>query len=119
MDDQPLRILIVEDNPDDHRVYQRYLRADPVHAYAVTAAESGAEGLAEFAANPLDCILLDFNLPDLDGLEFLADLAPEGQGLPVAVVMLTGQGGERVAVEAMKRGVHDYLIKSEIDAKSM
>ena len=117
MSSQPLRILIVEDNPDDHRVYRRFLQADPVHEYAVTTAESGAEGLAAFESDAPDCILLDFNLPDMDGLEFLIDLASDGEGLPVAVVMLTGQGSERIAVQAMKRGIHDYLIKSDITAE--
>ena len=116
---QPLRVLIVEDNPDDRCAYQRYLQADPGREYAVTAAECGADGLAEFAATRPDCILLDFNLPDMDGLEFLAELFPEGEDPPVAVAMLTGQGSERVAVEAMKRGVHDYLVKSDIDAEGM
>ena len=119
MSAQRLRILIVEDNPDDRRAYERFLLADPMRAYAVSAAESGAEGLTEFAANPPDCILLDFNLPDMDGLEFLAEFVAEGEDPPVAVVMLTGQGSERVAVEAMKRGVHDYLIKSDIVAEGM
>ena len=119
MSGRPLRILIVEDNPDDHRAYRRFLQADPVHEYAVTAVESGDEGLAEVAANPPDSILRDFNLPDMDGLEFLSGLSPEREDLPVAVVMLTGQGSERVAVDAMKRGVHDYLIKSDIDAEGM
>ncbi len=118
-DKHPLRVLIVEDNPDDHHVYQRYLQADPACEYAVVTAECGADGLAEFAANPPDCILLDFNLPDMDGLEFLAALFPEGEDPPVAIAMLTGQGNERVAVEAMKRGVHDYLVKSDLDAEGM
>ncbi len=117
MERAALRILIVEDNPDDHLVYRRYLDSDPAREYAVATAESGAAGLAEFAANPPDCILLDFNLPDREGLEFLAHLFSAGEDPPVAVVMLTGQGSERVAVAAMKRGVHDYLIKSDIDAQ--
>ena len=116
---ESLRVLIVEDNPEDRRVYERFLRADPVRDYSVAAADSGAEGLIEFAATSPDCILLDFNLPDMDGLEFLEELVFEGEDPPAAVVMLTGQGSERVAVEAMKRGVHDYLIKSDVDAEGM
>ena len=63
---ESLRVLIVEDNPEDRRVYERFLRADPVRDYSVAAADSGAEGLIEFAATSPDCILLDFNLPDME-----------------------------------------------------
>ncbi len=59
-----------------------------------------------------DCILLDYQLPDLDGLEFLDRFRAEFAGDDVAIIMLTGHGNETVAVQAMKKGVQDYLIKS-------
>jgi signal transduction histidine kinase len=63
-------------------------------------------------------VLLDFRLPDMTGLQFLADAAVDGE-LPCGVVLVTGQGSETIAVEAMKRGVQDYLVKNEVDGERM
>ena len=60
--------------------------------------------------HPYDIILLDYRLPDGTGLELLDQLAHRGQQIPV--VMVTGQGNERVAVQAIQHGAADYLLKS-------
>ena len=105
---QPLCILIVDDSPEDREHYRRMLSQDPEHQYQFLEAETGEEGLeAALAGNP-DCLLLDYRLPDVDGLEFLTRLR-ERQRVPV--IVLTGQGNESVAVEAMKGGAQDYLLK--------
>lgn len=100
-------ILIVEDNEDDQHLYRRALRATN---YALASAVTAEEGLAK-AAEVLPClVLLDYNLPDLNGIAFLERLAASPAG-GVPVVMLTGEGNETVAVEAMKAGASDYLVK--------
>ena len=58
-----------------------------------------------------DCVLLDYHLPDLNGLEFLAELRDDVGEISVPVMMLTGADNASVAVEAMKRGAQDYLVK--------
>ena len=63
-------------------------------------------------------MLLDFSLPDMTGLEFLED-ASAGGDAPCAVVLVTGHGNEAVAVEAMKRGAQDYLVKDQVNASSL
>jgi len=113
MTSEPVKILIVDDSAEDRELYTRLLRKDRRQAYAIAAAETGAGGLARFQAEMPDCIVLDFNLPDMDALEILAKLG-DGRDLPCAVVLVTGQGSERVAVESLKLGVHDYLVKGEI-----
>lgn len=106
-----LKILIIDDNPIDRETYCRYLLQDPNCDYSVMEAESGEEGLALCRQQMPDAILLDFLLPDLDGLEFLTELQAQLNGSTPAIVMLTGQGDESVAVRAMKLGVQDYLVK--------
>lgn len=71
---------------------------------------TGAQLRELVASRTPDAILLDFNLPDRDGLGLLRDLRRDGyEG---AVVFITGVGSEKVAVEAMKRGATDYLVKT-------
>src|SRR5207247_454799 len=77
--------------------------------FEVAAACSARDGLAHLAANPVDCVLLDYRLPDADGLECLCTIRQRHPDLPVVVI--TGAGSEEVAVEAMKLGASDYLVK--------
>jgi PAS domain S-box-containing protein len=77
----------------------------------LSEAESGLEGLQLAHDQKPDCVLLDYHLPDLNGLEFLAALTDEGGDVAVPVMMLTGTDNAAIAVEAMKRGARDYLIK--------
>lgn len=115
---QRFDVLIVEDNETDRELYKRLLRETTHNRFEFIEVETGAEGIESLARMPVDCILLDYNLPDFTGLEFLTQVgemtAKAHQAMPV-IVMLTGQGSESIAVEAMKRGAQDYLVKNELN----
>ncbi len=122
MNYQTYTLLIVEDAPADRELYRRLLLKDSSCDYELLEAESVAEGLeicrtrcSRGEATPtIDAILLDYHLPDGDWLEFLVALAAGSDQMAPPVIMLTGQGDERIAVQAMRLGVRDYLVKSDL-----
>ncbi|MDB5336649.1 MAG: hybrid sensor histidine kinase/response regulator [Planctomycetaceae bacterium] len=108
------RILIVDDSPEDCVAYQRNLERGGRRDYSFEFAHSATRGLELCRSLTPDCVLLDFNLPDGDGLDFMAQLHSEHGTNSPPVIMVTGQGNESVAVQAMKSGAQDYLVKGAI-----
>jgi PAS domain S-box-containing protein len=106
-----IRILVVEDDLVDRMACRRALAQHQNFEFVLTEAETGREGLQLAHEQKPDCVLLDYHLPDLNGLEFLAELRNDLGEIPVPVMMLTGADNASVAVEAMKRGAQDYLVK--------
>ena len=109
-----LRLLIVDDSPEDRASYRRLINGSGGRLCSFAETDSGEEGLDLCIRLQPDCVLLDYQLPDVDGLEFLSRLFDELKQPLTPVVMLTGQGSESVAVEAMKRGAQDYLVKGSL-----
>lgn len=99
-------ILIIDDEPYLPQQLARYLKK---HEYDVSIAPDGEEGLKELSRNSVDLVLLDLRLPKLGGLEVLAQMRKLDPDIPV--VMLTAHGDIQSAVEAMKLGAADYMLK--------
>jgi signal transduction histidine kinase/CheY-like chemotaxis protein len=112
-------ILLVDDSPEDLATYQRYLRQDRNYTYELRSAQSATQALNLCQIQTPDLILLDFLLPDLDGIQFIDALRQQASEPLPAIVVLTGQGNEEVAVALMKRGVQDYLIKNKLTATGL
>jgi diguanylate cyclase (GGDEF)-like protein len=110
-----LKLLIVEDNLVDRIEYARKLKKDFPLNYSLLESETGQQGIKRCIKEAPDCILLDYMLPDMNGLEFLSILNKIGFLGPV--IMLTGQDDESVALDAMKRGAHDYIVKGKLDSE--
>jgi PAS domain S-box-containing protein len=120
MNDRPQRrILIVEDSPEDRELYRRYLLRDQEYEYKIINASLGVEGLDLWWQVQPDAVLLDYRLSDLDGLEFLAALQTQALPSSLPIVMVTGVGNEAIAVQAIKAGAQDYLIKGQITPESL
>ncbi|MDP2788383.1 MAG: EAL domain-containing protein [Pseudomonadota bacterium] len=107
----PVHLLLVEDDAVDRLACKRALAEHPEHEFRITEAETARAGIAQARLEAPDLILLDHRLPDMNGLEFLAELAAETGEIAVPVVMLTGTQDIAVAVDAMRRGARDYLTK--------
>ncbi|WP_414569545.1 PAS domain S-box protein [Nostoc sp. CCY 9925] len=112
-------VFFVEDSAQDRALYRRLLEQDDRHTYNIYEFESGEEALHSCQATTPDVVLLDYQLPDLDGLEFLTELQRQTQGSQISVIMLTGQGDEAIAVQAIKNGAHDYLVKGKLTRDSL
>jgi len=111
------KILIIDDNSTDVR-YLNYLLQQPqpsfdISPYEIKSVSSAMTGLKLWQNWLPDCILLDYNLPDMTGLQFMEAVNIESLSDPLAVIMLTGSGDESTAVQAMKLGISDYLVKGE------
>ncbi len=102
----PATILVVDDDRGLLRLIEKALRRE---GYTVATAASGKEALEWLERNRADLMLLDLKLHDIEGKEVINHLDTLGRRTPFIVI--TGQGDERVAVEMMKRGALDYLVK--------
>lgn len=107
---EAIRVLIVEDDPMDAELMTREFRRDGLVAECVRV-QTEREYLAELDRKP-DVILSDSSLPEFDGLEAL-DLLNK-RGLDIPFILVSGRVGEDFAVEAMKRGACDYLLKDRL-----
>src|SRR5271169_2296529 len=108
----PTRILIIDDNLVDRDLFRRLLLGHSARALQCAEEEQGRAGLAEFRHTRPDCVILDLNLPDIDGLDLLKSLLREPDCCPVIVT--TAYGSEQIAVEAMKSGAADYVVKGSV-----
>ena len=111
-----LKILLVDDDEVDRLAIGRALRVAGLEA-ALDEADSVSAAAAALRGRAFDCVLLDYQLPEGDGLDVL--LAVRQANLDTPVVILTGRGDERTAVELMKAGAADYLSKHALSPERL
>ena len=107
----PLRILLLEDDPTDAALIQELLEADNI-ACEVTRVQTRTEYLSGLEDSAIDLILADYKLPSFDGLSALKLAQNVRPGLPF--IFVSGTLGEEVAIEALKIGATDYVLKSRL-----
>ncbi len=114
--EKPLQILIVDDDEIDRMAVKRALHKSDM-SVSTTEADTCAAAIELLGKQAFDCTFLDYGLPDNNGLYLIEAARKLDVGHPL--VVLTGQGDERIAVDLMKAGATDYLPKSQISHETL
>lgn len=104
----PVRILLVDDNLDHVQLATRALKLEPT--WRVETARLGAEALDRCSEERFELVLLDYRLPDMSGLDVLRALRARSK--EPAVILMTSQGSEEVAIHALRDGASAYVVKN-------
>jgi DNA-binding response OmpR family regulator len=102
-----IKILVVDDEEQIRAVLSRAL--DEIGGFSVEVAETAGEALQKLQNGVFDLALVDFKLPDMDGLQLITEIVKSKP--KILTILLTGHSDTDTAVEAMKRGASDYLTK--------
>ena len=114
MPSQPIDVLLVEDNPADARLLVESLKDAGPDAFKVRVFTRLAAALDDLARKGTDVVALDLTLPDSGGLDTVRRVQTADPGVPV--VVLTGLQDESLALEAVRQGVQDYLVKGQCES---
>ncbi|MDD5701341.1 MAG: response regulator [Dehalococcoidales bacterium] len=109
-----MKILLIEDNPGDVRLIQEILKETGTQ-FQIYVSDKLESGLRLMESQSIDIILLDMNLPDSRGLETVTCLQEQFSHLPI--VVMTSTDDTELAVQAMRLGVQDYLVKGKVDSE--
>jgi DNA-binding response OmpR family regulator len=110
-------VLVVEDNLGDARLLREMLHEQDSFNTELTHLECMKDAEHYLAENPVDIILLDLGLSDVQGLEAIRRARAAAPGVPL--VVLTALDDESIAVQALQQGAQDYLIKGQIDPRGL
>ncbi|MDI9256812.1 response regulator [Flavobacterium sedimenticola] len=115
MENLKIHVLVVEDNPGDYLLIEENLH-DKFEQVTIDHCTDYQSVLEKFTPETIySIILLDFNLPDLDGIDLVDKIQSVAQGTPI--IILTGYSNIKMARESLAKGVSDFLIKDEINAE--
>lgn len=118
----PLRVVIVDDSPEDRAQARRWVLEGSQRRCQFTEADNGAAGIDAVllaASGAPDCVLLDFNLPDMLATEVLAGLAGTDGAMPCPVVVVTGGEQPDLGRLALRAGAHDFIGKTWISTPAL
>lgn len=111
MNDKPITVLLIEDNPGDVRLIKEMLTGIKEGQFNLVCAERLSTGLEHLNNQKIDVVLLDLLLSDSQGLDTLRRVQTTG----IPIVVLTGLTDEETAIKAVREGAQDYLLKGHVD----
>ncbi len=113
MTDKKIKVLMIEDSPGDIRLIREMFKEVGISLFELETASCLKEGLEKIKETLYDVILLDLGLPDSRGLETFIKVNVQKQEVPI--IVLTGLADETLALDAIKRGAQDYLVKEQLN----
>jgi CheY-like chemotaxis protein len=116
LSDKSFKVLIIDDSTSDRRIYRRFLLAQERCTLEIFEANSAQVGLERCLEVKPDLIILDYRLPDLDGLSVLEQIQAQ---MRVPVIFITGKPEALLLSEAYRRGAVKYISKDMITSASM
>jgi two-component system cell cycle response regulator len=119
MADEPFEVLLVEDNPGDARLIKELLKEGGERDFRLTHVTSLQEAIDRLSVDGAvtHAVLLDLGLPDETGLDTLRRILPSAGRS--SVVVITGVNDEQLGVSAVQEGAQDYLVKGQVDGRSL
>ena len=111
---EAVEVLLIEDNPGDARLIQEMLSEASQDRYQLECADRLSKGLERLGNGGIDIVLLDLGLPDSQGIDAFEQVQAQAPVLPI--IVLTGFDDEVLAIEAIRHGAQDYLVKGDVDS---
>lgn len=109
-----LKVLLVDNNPEDASMIREMLAEVNSDAFSLECTGQLSTGLARLAKGDIDMVFLDLSLPDSRGLDTFSRTHAKAPQVPI--IVLTGLDDEQVAVQAVRKGAQDYLVKGHVDS---
>lgn len=110
---EPLSILVIEDNPSDSFLIEQMLSTSELAIEKIFTCEHLADGIRLIEQNQISIVLSDLSLPDSFGMETFLKIRKHSSQIPV--IILTGLSDSEMALQALKKGAQDYLVKGEFN----
>ncbi|MDH3255578.1 MAG: response regulator, partial [Acidobacteriota bacterium] len=115
MKEQPIKILLIEDNAADANLVERYLEDEPDGSiFELEWIDRVGQGRDRLAHGEHDLVLLDLSLPDSSGYGTFESVLSAAGTTPI--VVMTGEDNDQQALQAVRDGAQDYLVKDRVDA---
>ncbi|MEK9627778.1 MAG: response regulator [Nitrospinota bacterium] len=110
--DKPLKILVIDDDRSFRKIVSRMMVRAGLNV-EITEATNCAEGVEKLNKKVFDCALLDYQMPDANGIHLLREILHFG-GTTTPIIFVTGKGDEMIAAQALKSGALDYIPKDKL-----
>jgi DNA-binding response OmpR family regulator len=112
-----VKVLLIEDNPGDACMIREMLADVNGDGFSLECAKQLSTGLERLAGGDIDMVFLDLSLPDSRGLDTFSRVYAQAPQVPI--IVLTGLDDEQMAVQAVRKGAQDYLVKGYLDSNML